>query len=932
MINPNDTHNYSKDTTISMVKILAKQKKGLSFCHINAQSLNNKMAEFRLVFENSGVDIICVSETWFTESTPDSLARLSGYKIYRSDRAGHAGGVAIYIKNHITSIFLCKSGNESKIEYIFVEIISSGRKMLVGCAYRPRRTVQFTDLFSELETITVAYNDVLIAGDLNSNILNETTLTDFMSSLNLLPTNTSTPTHFSSSINTLLDLFFVSHTNKVLLYDQIPACCFSKHDLIFLSYDFFITEKDQKYTYRDFKNLNYNLLFENFHQVDWDNIFRIDSVDNQLSFIENNIHQLFDETVPLKTKIIAAKDKPWFSTFIKRHILLRDLAYSRWKRFKTDDLKAEYKAARNTVTLHIRRAKSSYYSNQFSSALESKKTWKIISDIGIGKQSTSGMCTADADDLNKGFTNIPMVPINTAFYSTLINSSTAPNPDSFEFSGVTQNEVFAAFSSVKSNAIGCDNIHPRFIKILLPLILPYITHLFNTIITKSYFPTKWKFAKIIPIPKSNTGFRPIAILPFLSKVLEKLLYAQMSNYISDKSLLTDKQSGFRPKHSCITALVQVSEDLRRELDDGKVIFLVLLDHSNAFDTVDHKLLCMKLKHFFNFSSSSCNLLSSYLTGRTQSVFSNNKMSQPLSLTRGVPQGSILGPLLFAIYANDLPQQLSFSNIHMYADDAQLYLSSPAKLLKENIEKLNLDLNSIYCWATANGLCLNPQKSKCIIIRKNSANISVENHISINGQQIQIVNSAKNLGIIFNSNLTWSNHINALVGQTYVKLRSLWSTHYLIPLKIRSLLAKTYLVPGLIYGCELFSKCDSESQRKLNVLYNNIVRYVYGLRRFDHISAYASSLFGVSFESLLKIKTLTLMHKIIYTGKPQYLYSQIRLARSPRGKRLIIPKHRCLVSEWQFHVKAARLWNTLPHSLQLNSNAEHFKKLLFQFFT
>lgn len=676
-------------------------------------------------------------------------------------------------------------------------------------------------------------------------------------------------------------------------------------------------------------------MYENFNEIDWVNIFQITSVDDQLSFIESNINQLFDETVPIKTKRIAAKDKPWFSATIKHFMQLRDLAYSRWKRFKTNELKTEYKMARNSVNLQIRIAKSNYYSNQFGSALDSKKTWKIIRDIGVGKDNNSDKCLVDADDLNEAFANIPMVATNPDFYSSLSSSAIAPTPNCFEFSCVTQNDVFLAFSSVRSNAIGCDNIHPRFIKILLPLILPYITHLFNTIITKSYFPTKWKLAKIIPIPKSNSEYRPIAILPFLSKVLEKLLYVQMSNYINEKCLLTDKQSGFRPNHSCTTALVQVSENLRRELDDGKVSFLVLLDHSNAFNTVDHAILCMKLKRFFHFSSTAANFLLSYLTGRIQSVYSKNKMSKPLAVPRGVPQGSILGPLLFAIYANDLPQQLLYSNIHMYADDAQVYLSSPGNALKENLDKLNHDLKSIYCWATANGLCLNPQKSKCIIIRRRSVSPliinEISNEISINDQRIEVVDAAKNLGIIFNSSLTWSNHVNSLVRQTYVKLRSLWSTQFLIPIKTRTMLAKTYLIPGLTYGCELFSKCDSESQRKLNVLYNNIIRYVHGLRRFDHISSFSNSLYGVSFESCLKIKTLTLLHKIVYTAKPQYLFNQIRLGRSPRGKCLIIPKHKCLVSEWQFHINAARLWNSLPHTIQLTSNEKHFKILLHEFF-
>lgn len=928
----NSFRGNSKDTTCNMVRILARQKKGLSLCHINAQSLNNKIDEFRLVFEGSGIDVICVSETWFTQSTTDSLIRLNGYNVFRSDRVRHGGGVAIYIKNNIISKVRLKSCNEEKVEYIFVEIVSSGRKMLIGCIYRPNRNIHFDQFFTVLETLTVAYSDLLLAGDFNADILTDHHLCNHLLSLSLTPTNTTTPTHYSATTATLLDIFFVGNMNKVLLYDQISACCFSNHDLIFLSYDFLVPSVDYSFTYRDFKNINYNILYENFHQISWNEIFHMTSVDEQLSFIESNIIQLFDESVPIKTKKVVAKDKPWFTNAIKCLIQSRDLAYSRWKEFRTPELKEEYRVARNTVTFQTRNAKISYYSTRFGSALDSRQTWRVISDIGIGKENMKNKCQVDADELNQMFTSIPLIPVDVNNHNTTPNLSTELDTNLFEFSGVTQTEVFYALSQVKSNATGFDNINPRFIKILLPLILPFITHLFNSIITTSSFPIKWKYAKIIPLPKANSEFRPIAILSFLSKVLEKLLHQQMSKFVDENCLLSEKQSGFRANHSCVTALIDVAENIRRELDESKVNFLVLLDHSKAFDTVDHSTLCLKLKRFFNFSSSSSNLIWSYLSDRTQSVYVNNVISNPLPLTRGVPQGSILGPLLFSIYINDLPQQLSYSNIHLYADDVQLYLSSPVNTLRENIEKLNHDLNSVYRWATTNGLCLNPQKSKCLVIRKNSINPVISDGILLDNQNIEIVNSAKNLGIHFNSSLTWNNHINALVGQTYMKLRTLWSTQFFTPLKIRILLAKTYLIPGLIFGCELFSSCDAESRRKLNVLYNNIIRYVHGLKRYDHISPYSNSLYGVPFDSLLKIKTLILLHKTIYTRKPLYLFNELRFARSARGKQIIIKKHRYLVSEWQFHINAVRLWNNLPHNIQLTSNAKNFKKLLFNYYT
>lgn len=211
-----------------------------------------------------------------------------------------------------------------------------------------------------------------------------------------------------------------------------------------------------------------------------------------------------------------------------------------------------------------------------------------------------------------------------------------------------------------------------------------------------------------------------------------------------------------------------------------------------------------------------------------------------------------------------------------------------------MDKINQDLANIHRWALENGLCLNPLKSKCLLIHKRTLSPVIEHEILINNQQIEIVKSAKNLGLIFNNNLTWSNHVNSLVAQTYVKLRTLWSTQFFTPLKIRILLAKTYLIPGLTYGCELFAECDSTSNRKLNVLFNNITRYVYGLRKREHISSYTKRLYEVSLDNLLKIRVLIFLHKIIYTKQPPYLFEHLRFTTSPRGRNLVIPMHRTFI--------------------------------------
>lgn len=297
----------------------------------------------------------------------------------------------------------------------------------------------------------------------------------------------------------------------------------------------------------------------------------------------------------------------------------------------------------------------------------------------------------------------------------------------------------------------------------------------------------------------------------------------------------------------------------------------------------------------------------------------------------MPQGSILGPLLFSIYINDLEKGLLYSNIHLYADDVQVYISCSQGNYDECINKFNEDLHRINSWAVENGLCINPCKSKCLVIRPRVFRQILQPELFVNGERIGIVETAKNLGVTFNNNLTWSNHIYSVAGKIYSMLRSLWQTQYFTPINIRLLLAKTYLMPNLIYGCELFASCDSESIRKLNVAYNAIVRYVFGLKKYDHISSFVNKLYGVSFVSLLNIRTLILLHKIIYTNEPSYLFNRIIFAKSTRSKIIIPVRRKSLMSDWQFYVHSIGLWNRLPSSIRLISNAGQFRDALFNHF-
>lgn len=190
---------------------------------------------------------------------------------------------------------------------------------------------------------------------------------------------------------------------------------------------------------------------------------------------------------------------------------------------------------------------------------------------------------------------------------------------------------------------------------------------------------------------------------------------------------------------------------------------------------------------------------------------------------------------------------------------------------------------------------------------------------------------KNLGVLFNRSLSWKNHINSIVGKVYGVLRTLWASHHFTPLKTRKMLAKTLVVPILTYGCEIYCRCDAESRRKLNVAFNNTVRYIYGLKRYDHITNFTGSIYNMPFDSLLQYRTIMLLYNIIATHQPNYLYERLQFSLSNRSNKINTPRFCCLTSERQFFVNAIRLWNSLPRHMRRIGNQGCFQnelKLLF----
>lgn len=397
----------------------------------------------------------------------------------------------------------------------------------------------------------------------------------------------------------------------------------------------------------------------------------------------------------------------------------------------------------------------------------------------------------------------------------------------------------------------------------------------------------------------------------------------MVDYIDRNNLLTSLQSGFRAKRSCTTALLKITDDIRTSLDNDKITALVLLDFSKAFDRVSHGLLLNKLQLRFNFSKSACNLIWTYLRGRRQKVFCGENSSTFRNVVMGVPQGSILGPLLFAIFINDLPEVLCECNYHMYADDVQLYLSRPLGLVEDAICRMNDDLMRVSRWAKLNSLQLNAEKSSAIIIYRKDLDTAYFPNVMLEDIVIPYSKSVRNLGIIFNTSLSWSNHINSVICRIYAALRRISLSAAFTPLNTRIMLIKALIIPLISYGCEVFCKLDSLSLRKINVAYNSAIRYCFCRGRYERISSHAKLILGCSLNTYLDMRTIIFLRNLIVTKQPDYLYEKLAFTQSSRAFSLVPPYFRVRHSESQFFVQSIRLWNRLPIHLRRSRDSRGF---------
>lgn len=507
----------------------------------------------------------------------------------------------------------------------------------------------------------------------------------------------------------------------------------------------------------------------------------------------------------------------------------------------------------------------------------------------------------------------------------------------FSFECVQTAEVLDLLKCLPTTGCpGIDNLDNLVINKTAEYIAAPMTHTINQSIKNGIFPFQWKEGKIIPLIKdrklcfNGSNCRPICILPALSKIMEKIIHSQISKYFHTNNLMTSSQHAYRKAHSTSTALIQMTDAWLKRMDNSELVGVVMLDFSAAFDVINHHILTEKLKSY-GFTTSAVLLMQSYLTDRKQKVFYNGCLSESKSLQCGLPQGSCLGPLLFSVFINDFPFAINKASVTIYADDSTVYYA--AESCNEINVVLSKELDLIHKWAKCNHLVLNVSKTKALLIgSKQKLAHSAELKLKLAGKSLQQVDKARLLGLVIDSNLSWSEHINTIVNKMGRAIATTKKCCHYVKRDTLEIITKSLILCHLTYCSEVWSSASRKDLTKLQIAQNKAARLVLGCSIKTSREHMYSSLTWLSLNQRIHVTLGILLHNTLSIRLPEFLFNQITLRSSIHNysTRIAVTGHvstsypNASFMKRTVLYRASSIWNEIPISIREVSNKALFK--------
>ena len=510
-----------------------------------------------------------------------------------------------------------------------------------------------------------------------------------------------------------------------------------------------------------------------------------------------------------------------------------------------------------------------------------------------------------------------------------------PTNSVFSFNPIDVNQVKNFLRKINvTKSSGLDNIPNKLLKMAVDIVSQSLTHIFKKSLCAGIYPNDWKLARVIPIHKNGAkydlkNYRPISIISAAGKVFERIIHDQFYHYLINHNLLTKCQSGFRASHSTVTTLLETTNKWSVNIDNGLLNGVVFIDLKEAFDTIDHKILLEKLAQY-GVDQNSSTWFRSYLSDRTQRCQVNGHLSSSRSIKFGVPQGSIIGPLLFLVYINDPPNCLNDGSSSMYADDTNSFQSPNL----DELEKImTSDLSRLNTWLKANRLSLNIAKTEYMVIDTRQKLITQDlnkMNIHVDSTQIKRVQHRKSLGLIIDDNLNWKNHINAICKKISSGIGALKRVRRFIRKDTAEKVYNSLIEPYFNYCSPVWDGIGSHLSSKLQKLQNRAARVIAERSYEPPSSDLLEELNWHKLHTIRKKHKAILMYKTLNGNLPHYLQEIFTPRISSYDLRdienkLFVPKPRTDYLKRSFGYSGAVLWNSLPSELRSIQTLTTFKR-------
>ena len=677
-------------------------------------------------------------------------------------------------------------------ESCFIEINRSNDKnIIIGSIYRHHHHSihEFNNHLEDgIKKISSENKLIYLAGDFNIDILknNEKYIDNFLDliySYSLYPLILR-PTRITDKSETLIDNILTNDLNNIggiLMFDtsdHLPNFTLTKKKIK-------PNKEDNHKMIRDLPNKNINNLKTCMNDFNWKDLLEnhddVNSAYNEFIKIFTNMLNKF---APLKKKNTKTKTKsnlPWLTKDLIKMISKKSRLYKQYMRKRTTLNKTKYKTLNNKLNKLLRSAKRNYYSNQLEKEKKNiKNTWKILNNVlnKNHKKSCNTEFNLNGQTINNpnqipehfndffiniGPNQVSQIPDTNTNFSTYLSKSI---DNTMFFNPITEDEVLEVVKNLDAKkSTGHDGFSILIIKKLAAELSVPLALIFNMSIKDGTVPDELKIARVVPIHKKEsknnfTNYRPISILPGFSKILERLVFNRCISFLNKHDILFENQFGFRPKHSTNMAIIKLVDKIVNAANNNEITAGIFLDLSKAFDTIKHNILLDKMAHY-GFRGIVLDWFKSYLTNRKQFVEYNNRKSTIRLINSGMPQGSILGPLGFIIYVNDIPNSVPDLSLILFADDTSAFTSHKDLSTLNNI--MNNGLSKLNTWFKSNKLSLNLKKTNYMLLgTRNKTNQSKDKFkLSIDDTEVKEVSTFKFLGITVDQNLTWKNHVDDL---------------------------------------------------------------------------------------------------------------------------------------------------------------------------